>query len=262
MLSSEEGEPICIVKGGSGDGEIIFRTEEVRKTSVLKHPIKYAYISDPEGKFCQLPSSKVRVLFIGGPSGSGKSTYAANYTKLFRKLYPTSKVILFSMIDDDPVFVDIKLKRVVLDEDLVENPITLDEVTEGTLVIFDDIDTMIDKKLLESLYTFQRQILEMGRHKDVKCIITCHLLGGNNKKQMKVILNESHSITYFVGGANTHDFKYITNEYLGLPKKDITKILNLESRWITFLVKYPQVLLTEKVCSMFSTIEEALSKSK
>lgn len=261
MLSSEGGEPICIVKGGSGDGEIIFRTDEAKKPSVLRHPIKYAYISDPVGKFMQLPSSKVRILFIGGPSGSGKSTYVSEYVKIFKKLYPESKVILFSMIEEDPAFEDIELKRIVLDESLVENPVTLEEVTEGSLIIFDDIDTMIDKKLLDSLYTFQRQILEMGRHKDVKCIITCHLLGGANKKQMKVILNESHSITYFVGGANTHDFKYIVNEYLGLSKKDITKIMNLDGRWITFLVKYPQVLLSEKICTMFSTIEEALTKN-
>lgn len=244
MFSTEEGIPVCTVKGGKGDGEIIFVTEEEKKHKIVRgKPIRYIDVRD--GVFQQMPSDTVRVMYVAGPSGSGKSTYTADYSFLFQKIYPDSKIILFSRVHSDPALEGLDYKRVVLTEDLVENPLQIEEVEEGSLVIFDDIDTISNEELRKSLFNFQGQILEIGRHRNVKCIITSHLINGNDKKQTRTIMNEAHSVTIFPKAGSLYHIKYYLKQYFGLSVKQINAIVALESRWVTLFKSYPQIVLTQ-----------------
>lgn len=244
MFSTDAGIPVCVVKGGKGDGEIIFVTEDEKKHKVVKgKPIRYIEVRD--GIFQQMPSDEVRIIYIAGPSGSGKSTYAADYAFLFQKIYPENKIILFSRVGSDPALEGLSYKRVVLTDDLVENPLQIEEVEEGSLVIFDDIDTISNDQLRKSLFNFQGQILEIGRHRNVKCIITGHLINGNDKKQTRTIMNEAHSVTLFPKSGSQYHMKYYLKQYFGLSTAQIRKLLSMESRWITLFKLYPQIVLTQ-----------------
>ena len=250
MFSTEEGVPVCVVKGGSNNGEIIFLNKQDKdKNKVVKSP-KKIQLEDDDAEFEQLPSDEVRVLYVPAPAGSGKSTYIGKYTKRFCKFHPDKKVFLFSRIQDDPALAEINYKRVVLNEELIENPLQLEEVSDGSLVIFDDIDTISNQKLMRSIYNFQAQLLEMGRHKRIKVCIASHLINGNDRKQSRTIMNEMQSMTIFPASGSVQQIRYALCTYWGLDFKQCTKLLKMKSRWITLFKHAPQILLSEK-CLMF-----------
>ncbi|MFM7990125.1 MAG: hypothetical protein ACKPKO_63500, partial [Candidatus Fonsibacter sp.] len=68
----------------------------------------------------------------------------------------------------------IKPKRIKLDDSLHTDPIKVQEFRES-VCIFDDIDVISDKKIREVVYNTLNQILEIGRHFKIHCIVTNHL---------------------------------------------------------------------------------------
>lgn len=246
MFNTEDGLPICKIDGGKLDGEIIFVVKKGESSKYnLKKAKMYNGFSSHDGIFQQVPNDYHRIGYIAGPAGSGKSTKAAEYALLFQKLYPDSKIIMFSRVDDDTAFIDVKLKRVVLSEDLAENPLDIEEVEPGSLVIFDDVDAIVNQKLRKSVYGLQMQIMEIGRHKNIKCLITQHLINGNDKKHTRTIMNEMDYVTLFPESCGFHQIEYFLKNYFGFKKHQIEKFMNTDSRWITLFKKVPQMMLTQ-----------------
>jgi hypothetical protein len=104
--------------------------------------------------------------YIAAPSESEKSTYVANlikeYKDLILKTKEEAKVYLFTDTPKDELLDSLGIIRVVLNQELIDNPIEADELTDGcqpTLVIFDDVDSIIDKKLFKQVTALRDQIL-------------------------------------------------------------------------------------------------------
>lgn len=247
MFSTESGTPICKIDGGDLDSEILFIDEKTSDDPKDKRKIMRAnrHVEIEDGKFQVLPNDKIRVMYVPGPSGVGKSTYTSKYAKIYKKLYPDARIILFSRIKNDPAFEGLLYKRIELNDELAANPLQLEECTEDSLVIFDDVDTISNTKLLISVLNFQSQIMELGRHKNVKCIITSHLINGNQRKQCRTIMNEMHTLTVFPQGGAVHQIRYVLDKYFGLTYKQVTKILKMDSRWVTIHKNHPQIIVTE-----------------
>ncbi|MFM7987297.1 MAG: hypothetical protein ACKPKO_49085, partial [Candidatus Fonsibacter sp.] len=87
-----------------------------------------------------------------------------------------------------------KPKRIKLDDSLHTDPIKVEEFRESAC-IFDDIDVISDKKIREAVYSIRNQVLEIGRHFNIHCIVTNHL--PTSGKDTRRILNEAHTVTYF-----------------------------------------------------------------
>ena len=251
MFSVDDGLPLAIVKGGPHNGEIIFISDEEPEGNlaiVKSIPLK-------EGVFQLIPNDKLRVHYVAGPAGSGKSTWTSNYCKQQRKLCPDCKIILFSRVEDDPAFKYLTLNKINLDDpQLVTNPIALEDVTKNSIVIFDDIDTIANKKLMESLINFQSQLLEMGRHRNIKCLITSHLINGNNRKQTRTILNEMHTLTIFPKMGASYAIRYCLNKHFDLSHKETSKLLKYDCRYVTFIKYAPQIVMTENCIKFISEI--------
>ena len=64
--------------------------------------------------------------------------------------------------------------------------------------------------------------------------------------ETKLILNESHFFTIFPLGLQGRAKSYLLEAYLGLSKNQIKKINDIDSRAITFIKNYPQVILSER----------------
>ena len=64
--------------------------------------------------------------------------------------------------------------------------------------------------------------------------------------ETKTILNESHNIVFFPSTLGGRSLKYLLDSYLGLDKKQIEKVKNLDSRWVCVCKTFPQVILSEK----------------
>ncbi len=64
-----------------------------------------------------------------------------------------------------------------------------------SMVIFDDIDCIPDKKLKLKVFNILQQILQIGRHDDITVCFAAHEVP--NRNETKAILSECHSITIF-----------------------------------------------------------------
>lgn len=274
-----KGISISIIEGGRNNNKIVYLDSSIKKDSNIKKKDRYdesdsedSYSSDDfysyyvkdrknrgieisddsiklkDGIFCPYPNNSPdrgrQTLYIAGCSGAGKSTYTSNFLKHWRRLNPKKEIIIFSRVQKDKAFTEkrLNIKKIPIDNDLLEFPIEIEKELSNSLVIFDDINTIKDKKLREEVIHIQDDILETGRHSDIDIICTNHKL--MDYKATRTLLNESHYVTFFMGNGSYHNKRFL-KEYVGVDKKTIERILNLKSRWVTICQQYPMYCMSE-----------------
>lgn len=238
------GRPLATIEGGRHDTkQICCFAEDGDDGDAIRKRFNQLKLTD--GKFQQLPDpgKEREILYITGPSGSGKTTYTANYIKQYKKQHKKNPIYVFSALPEDDSLDFLDPKRVRVDESLVSDPLSAADFA-NSLVCFDDIDVIGDKKVREAVYQILNQILEVGRHYKVSCVITNHLPTAG--KDTRRVLNEAHSITYFPHSGSKRGLNYLLMDYLGLDKEDIKKLKRSKSRWATIYKNYPQIAMTEK----------------
>lgn len=185
---------------------------------------------------------KRQIIYIAGPSGVGKSYITAKYAEKYHKLFPDNKIFLFSKKGKDELFDEKKyIKRVDIDEELFENEIDVD-LFKNSLVIFDDAHTYRGK-IEKGLIYLQADLMNLGRSDNVNMVITSHLL--TDYKKTRDILNELTGIVIYPHGTSYHQIRYALLTHFGLDKKQIQKIMKLNSRWV-YINKFPRYIIYEK----------------
>jgi energy-coupling factor transporter ATP-binding protein EcfA2 len=180
------------------------------------------------------------VQMVCGMSGSGKSTYVSGLCKVYKRQYPSNKVILFSNKPSDPVFDNLAfVERVVINDELLTDPITLNELSNA-FVIFDDVECQTNKDIDKELTRLSDLILQQGRSYKTSFAYVSHQ--SNNYKATRNILNESHSITIFPAMVTKYSLKYLLGTYFGFGKDEIKRLSRLPSRWVT-ICKAPSIVL-------------------
>ena len=214
------GRPLAKIDGGKYSGRVVsvsdqFPTNEADSDELISEFRQLKIAND--SKFQHVPdTTKEReILYISGPSGSGKSTYTRKYLEQYKKKFKNRPIYLFSSLPSDDSLDKIQPKRIKLDDTLHTDPIKVDELSES-ICIFDDIDVISNKKIREAVYDILNQVLEIGRHYKIHCVVTNHL--PTNGKDTRRILNEAHTVTYFPHSAGGK-VKYLLEEYVGLGKK-------------------------------------------
>lgn len=181
-------------------------------------------------------------MLCAGPANSGKSYTTAQFVKHYVNMFPDNKIILISEVNEDKNYDDVDVFRIELNEDLANNPFTLDELRDS-LVIFDDTDTIPNKKIFNEVLSLKNQILQNGRHYNISICITAHQLMAGMKGVIQ--LNESEFVTVFpecCAGAQIE--KYLKG-YMSFGTKDIIKLMNLKSRWVTMYKASPNYVVHE-----------------
>lgn len=215
---------------------------------------KEIYLDNPELMIVPVPDHKRKgkkiepkreCLYISAPSGGGKSTYVAFYAMEYKKLFPRNKIYMFSRVNEDPsIDYYIKLKRIIINDNLVENPIEPAEL-KNSLVIFDDIDTIPDREQRKTVSQIRKDLLQTGRHEDVYVASTSHQI--TNYLETRDLLTESRGVTFFPQSGDVHHIEYFLKKYGGIRKQEeINKILGLPSRWITLYKSFPMYILHEQ----------------
>ena len=148
-------------------------------------------------------------------------------------------IYLFSALPDDESLDSIKPLRVQLDDSLLEDPIDIKEF-ENSVLIFDDIDAIPNRKIREEVIKIMNLGLEVGRLYKIIMVITNHL--PTNGRDTRRILNEASSFTYFPHSANAR-IKYFLAEYVGVDKKMRAYFKKQNTRSVTIFKKLPNVLL-------------------
>lgn len=208
------------------------------------------YVEIEKGNFIpQIDLNERDTILVAGPSGSGKSTTAALLMNEWRQEFPKNDIYIFSRTDvkNDKAFKNIKkITQITIDEDLIDDPIDIEtEISENTLVLFDDITTIQDKKLKDVIENLLADILEVGRKLRIWVICTSHLLIPNEKKLARTLLNESKKIIVFPQSGSIQQIRYVLKTYFGFNNKQIDEFLKTDSRWLLFSKNYPQYVLSE-----------------
>jgi GTPase SAR1 family protein len=195
------------------------------------------------GKFQLLPNTKrVEKLYVCGISGSGKSTYSSKWIKEYLKTNKDNEMFIFSTVDEDEPLDKLNPIRVDLDG-LMDNPVSLEELRDS-VCLFDDCATISDPRLRKYVIDLMSHLLEVGRHYNITVVNTAHVI--LDYKNSRKILNEATSVTIYPHvGSNVLNKKYLEH-YAGFDSKQIAKILNLPSRWVSLYRTFPNFVIYEK----------------
>jgi hypothetical protein len=237
--------PVAVVNGGQSDGEIVYLVDESdeKASKIIKHkPQKIVELED--GKFQVLPRQGIRVLYICGSSGSGKSTFASNYVKEYLDLYPKTKVFIFSQLSEDPAFKNIKAHRVTLDESLITEPVDIEDIPRGSIILFDDCSDCEDD-LQTAINRLETQLLVLGRKLELQVIITSHLINPDSSKHIRNRLNEAQALVFFPQSGSVSQATYNLKKHFGYSTRQIQNIMDIDSRWIMCTKTYPNILISE-----------------
>ena len=237
----KKGRSIAKVCGGKYNNKIItYIDKETDDDEIYR---EFDHIDLDDGKFEPFPNldRERDVIFIAGPSGSGKSFYTKLYLRNYMKMYPKNGLYMFSKLTEDSSLDDVKeLRRIKIDKTLITSPLDVEDFKD-CLIIFDDIDCIKDKAQKEALNDLKDSVLETGRHTRTTILITSHL--ACKGAETRSILNECHSLTFFLGSGMPVD--YLLQNYVGLQKKQIQALKLIPSRSVTIFRSYPMMVMTE-----------------
>lgn len=248
-LNFKKGIAIAIIEGGRYDGEVLYVNPDIEGSKVLK-------LSD--GVFQPLPKEEGRFSdYIVGKSGSGKSTLCASKAVNYHLMFPDNNIYLFSRLQNDPAFDKMEkqgiIKRIVIDQSLIDEPIDIVSELKNCLVIFDDVDTYADNNLMKAIDNVRDQILQLGRHNNISIMNCSHNVSntGVGAKITRILMNELHSLIFFNKSANFHQIKYCLKKYFGFTDSQIEKIVkNKSTRWTLINTEHPQYILTENIAAL------------
>ncbi len=245
MLSlTKTDKPLCVVTEGKNKGTIIYYNDKPSNAKSLIQKKLEKEMEITNGKFFPIPTIGTRqCVLVSGPSGVGKSWWLSEYTRLYNQVFPKSDTYLFSNVAKDKQLDKYITQRFAIDDKILEEPF---EVTDfkDSLVIFDDVDTVRDKKVEKELIGLRDQILHTGRHENVYFLNTIHLgLGG---WQTRTLLNESTAFVLYPRGGNKHVMHTMLKTYAGLSNEQIDEILKLDSRWVYVNKSFPLYVVSEK----------------
>lgn len=238
----------------------------------FKHHIKKSneiVLKDCNIEVLPLVGSEDRIenesILICGAKGSGKSYWAGNYMKKFNKFFPKSPIYLLSnkKLKDEPAFEGVKnITQLPLNEDILHEIIgkriekkgkgkkkVYDEEyddedeelmnnnnsaherfkskTGQSLVVFDDFEGSELEKLIRLIID---NITSVGRSSRIYSLIISHVLC--NGKATKMVLSEADCYVLYPRGISPYHIKYCLKNYTRLNEKQITKIIDSNSRWI------------------------------
>ena len=181
-------------------------------------------------------------IMVSGQSGSGKSYWCGQYGQQYNKLYPKNNIYVFSKIEEDEALDKLKnIKRIKLSDELLDIDFDQSELS-NSLIIFDDIDTINNKKLCDKVKRMRDDLLECSRHYGISMLCISHQL--LNFKSTKTLLLECNKIVFFPlsGG---YQIRRFLKEYCSFDQQQIKTIMNIKSRWICINKTYPNTIIGE-----------------
>lgn len=186
-------------------------------------------------------------MFFGGGSLCGKSYLASKVAEDYNKKHKNNKVILFSGIENDDYKKVKNFHRIRIDESLLDNPMSLDELHDS-LCIFDDIHVVPGKDLQKELCSLRDKCVNAGRHHNTSTmVLQQQLLGGNDTKSS---LNGCFQIVGYPKSTSKHQLRNYMKRYLNMPDDEIDRHMKKSTRWLVMNNTNPMYMLSEKDCEL------------
>lgn len=196
--------------------------------------------------------------YVAGQTGAGKSSFVGNILSEF----PEKKkkdIFVFSTFDDDKALDDLNPSRILIDDDMINDPIQKEEL-KNSLVVFDDIDKITPTRLANACRSLRDDLLQNGRKMGIKVFTTSHQI--MNHKQTRDSLACTQKIIIFPQATSPYHVERFLRVYMGLDKKQVRYIMNLNTRWILFSTNHPRYMLWENGCMILNKICDESKREK
>tara|TARA_S200002703_G_scaffold112943_1_gene98448 strand:- start:384 stop:1322 length:939 start_codon:yes stop_codon:yes gene_type:complete len=233
-------------------GETKDISEEMREhlqeaEKVIDEELRNKIFFEEKGtKLFPIPQKFSERIYVPAPSGSGKSTFIGMYLEELKKMKggKNRKIFLFSRVAKDEPLDKHKPIRIPLEEEFfAKHPLEIEEF-KNSIIIFDDIDTIINKSVVKYVRRFRDDVLETGRHYDISVLSTSHIIA--NFLATRTLINEANAIVLFPKGSSFYAVSNFLERYLGFNKQQIKYVEQLPTRWIWFWKEYPKYAIHEK----------------
>ena len=271
-LSAGDGFPIAVVENEDKKIEGIVRlNEEFTNGKEL--------IELPAGgdlKFQVMPEQRENmrdVIYVVGPSGSGKSYWCGEYMRVFQALFkcPAKNMVLISADDfSDPAFKMVNYTHIKADEDMVENPLDLEELTRKdksgkalpSLILFDDFEGIHNKRVKQAVEALQQRVLEIGRKRAIYVLYVAHVSASGQASRL--IANELTGFCMFPKYSSGQNLSYFLTNHLNVPEQLRTCFKNDKGwgRSIFIRNSAPQYIIAPYRCCMFDVDEVSSALKK
>jgi hypothetical protein len=205
-------------------------------------------------------------ILITAGAGAGKSSWCGAYCRVFIEMFkPEPQYITIISADDveDPAY-NFPHRLIKVDDEFALDPPSLDELTNPdgkSVVIFDDIEGITEKKKEKALYGLVESVLTMGRKRGINCLFISHRSA--NGKQTRMILTELNAVVWFPKISSSRNLTYMLHHHLGMPE-GMRNALKSDGwgRWVCLKTSAPQVLISEKRACIYDhdEVESAIKK--
>jgi hypothetical protein len=249
-ISIKKGEfPLATVRGSrtlSRDGVKYFvnkRDYDVGKSETAPS------IKLTDGILSMIPSNKFRdTYYIFGKSGCGKSIFVGNYMAEYQYTFEDNPIYVVSRKSGDPAFEGVNYKHIDIDSFYDErtkkvSPLMTEDFPANSMVVFDDIDSIYPKVLMEGVQAMLKDLLNVARSKSISVIVTNHV--GADYRNTRGILNEAANIVFYPEESNPDQIRYVLKKYGGVAQDQIQKIIDLPSRWVCLRAEAPKAVIYE-----------------
>jgi hypothetical protein len=181
-------------------------------------------------------------VYLSGASGSGKSFLIS--TLISKHLPPRDAGVFYlGPFANDPSFKAIHKHLIPVDLDQFrreeKRDIEIDDFPEGSVVIFDDIESLPNAKQVESL---RDRVLSVFRHRSLKLYCVNHV-GMAGSKTKKLLLECKYVVVY--PSSNWKQVETLLKVYMGLDKEKLSLIKNQPSRWVLCCKAFPSYFVTQ-----------------
>jgi len=184
-------------------------------------------------------------VYISGPNGSGKSYVAGQYCRNYNRIYKKNKIILFSPHEDNAYEgVNNLIKIDLNDEMLYDTPMEIAKFS-NCLIIFDDTDSLQNKKQQAWINAFQADVVKNGRKLQIGCVYLSHML--MNGPKTRELIAEASAVVLFPNAGSKYHINRFLKIYAGYEPKMIEAIFKLNSRWVCIGMNAPQYVLSQHV---------------
>ena len=116
---------------------------------------------------------------------------------------------------------------------------------KNCIVLFDDIGTFAPD-IAQYLVEYQANLLETGRHDNITCISTTHIL--NNYHKTRTMLNEAELVILFPASNKNSSIQYLRNRH-GLIREDASRLIEkamMDGRMLCVRQSAPNLVMTEQ----------------
>lgn len=191
------------------------------------------------------------VIYINGGSGAGKTKFLVSlvntYVHSLKKKDKPEIFLVSKKAQDAMIDKNIKGVQKIDPYSLLEEPMTIDELPDKSILIFDDFEGyQSEPKLFKLIMSFLNDLITMGRTKLLKVFIITHQPSFG--KQSTLIFMESTYYVFYPSRSSFNSLEYMLTNKLGMSKNDIDLVKNLKRVTIS---KYPKYMIYDKYIKFF-----------